>query len=161
MAFKLPAECLYQVIEYLEGNETSLGSCLLVDRLWCTVAVRILWRDIWNAYHCMDDLQPSQLHIPSSILGTLVACLPNESKTLLNENGISIPTPTPKSPLFHYISFIQTLSSYKIERVVEDGLTLIDQQINLSKVKCLILQELLKAFMNQISSLKILNYQFS
>ena len=137
MAFKLPAECLYQVIEYLEGNETSLGSCLLVDRLWCTVAVRILWRDIWNAYHCMDDLQPSQLHIPSSILGTLVACLPNESKTLLNENGISIPTPTPKSPLFHYISFIQILSLYKMKQVVEDGLTLM--RINTPKGMHLVL----------------------
>ena len=82
----------------------------------------------------------------------------NESKNLLNENGISIPTPTPKPPLFHYISFIKTLSLYKVERVVEDGLIKIDKQINTSKIRYLVLQELLKAFMNQISSLKVLNY---
>src|ERR1044071_615734 len=66
--------------------------------------------------------------------------------------------PLQKSPLFNYISFIQTLSFYRIERVIESALTLIDEQINTSNNQYLILKELSKAFMNQISSLKTLNY---
>ena len=48
MTFQLPIDCLNEIIEYLEKDEISLGSCLLVDRLWCKVAVRILWRNVWN-----------------------------------------------------------------------------------------------------------------
>ena len=93
------------------------------------------------------------------ILSTLIACLSNESKNLLYENGISIRIPTPKSPLFNYISFIKALSFYNIEYVV--GSALNSQQINTSKNKYLVIQELLKAFMIQISSLKSLNYNIS
>ncbi|RIA79394.1 hypothetical protein C1645_840783 [Glomus cerebriforme] len=35
------------------------------------------------------------------ILNIFVACLPNESKELLYKNGIIIPTPTSKPPLFN------------------------------------------------------------
>src|SRR5689334_22534373 len=100
MTFHLPIDCLNDIIEYLENDEMSLGSCLLVNRLWCKVAVRILWRNV------LDDMSYGA-HTSSSIISTLIACLPNESRDLLHKNGISIPIPTPKSPLFNYISFIK------------------------------------------------------
>src|ERR1044072_3692481 len=129
MSFQIPAECLNEIIEYLKEDKSSLRSCLLVDRFWCTVATRILWKNIWNVrYNIYGEYSEAyQMHEPSSILGTLIACLPNESKHLLDENGISIPTPTPKSPLFNYISFIQTLFLYQMERIVKDALTLFNQ----------------------------------
>ena len=74
----------------------------------------------------------------------------------MDEKGISIPIPTPKSPLFNYILFIQTLSFYEMERIVRDALILVNQHT--SNNEHLILQELLRAFMNQISSLKVLDY---
>src|ERR1044072_4917355 len=154
MTFQPPAECLNDIVEYLGKDIKSLRSCLLVDRFWCTVAIRILWKNIWNIW----DIQynRNQTHVLSSILSTLIAYLLNESKHLLDENGIFIPTPTPKSPLFHYNSFIQTLSFYEMERIVQDVLTLVNQHT--SNNEHLILQELLRAFMNQISSLKVLDY---
>src|SRR5688572_22411314 len=121
MSLQIPAECLNEIIEYLEDDKRSLRSCLLVDRFWCTVAIRILWKNIWNVRY-----DRNQMHVPSSILSTLIACLPNESRHLLDENGISIPTPTPKSPLFSYISFVHTLSFYRMERIVQDAPILVN-----------------------------------
>ena len=102
------ADCLNEIIEYLE-DEISLRSCLLVSRLWCKISVRILWRNILKAtptYAYSVSFQNHQEHAPLSIINTLMACLPNESKELLYENGISIPTPTQNPPLFNYTSFI-------------------------------------------------------
>src|ERR1044072_1728173 len=145
MTLRLNIDCLTEIIEYLEKDKFSLGSCLLVDRIWCNVAVRILWRNVW------DVNRECQTHASLSILSTLNACLPNESENLLNEK-----TPTPKLPLFNYVSFIQTLSLHKIEHVVEDALGLIEQYT--LNNKRLTLQELLKGFMNQVSSIKVLSY---
>jgi hypothetical protein len=155
MSFQLPVDCLNEIIEHLEKDIGSLRSCSLVDRSWCTIAIRILWRNIWDFdYH-------SKNHAPLSILSTLNACLPNESKNLLSKNEIFIPMPTPKSPLFNYISFIKTLSLYEIEHVVEKALVRINRQLNTSENNHLILQELFKAFMSQISSLKVLGCTYT
>ena len=81
MSCQVPAECLNEIIEYLKDDKSSLRSCLLVDRFWCTVAIRILWKDIWNTRY-----NRNQTYVASSILSTLIACLPNESKHLLGEN---------------------------------------------------------------------------
>jgi len=155
MAFQLPADCLKEIIEFLEKDKNSLRSCLLVNRLWCTVAVRILWRNVWNIQYSIH-YNPYRKHVPLLIISTIIACLPNESKNLLSINGIFIPTPTTNLPLFDYISFIKVLCFRQIERIVEDAL--INQKINTSNNKYLVLKELLKAFMNQIPSLKVLNY---
>lgn len=146
----MASDCLYEIFEhlkdeYLEGDVTSLHSCLLVNRLWCEVAVSILWRNIWSFKY--DS---------SKLVGILIACLPNKSKDLLHKNEIFIPTPTSKPPLFNYISFIKILPLFFIDRIVTN--TLKAQPIKASQdlyhSKCLIFQELLKAMMSQISSLK-------
>src|SRR5688572_8377587 len=100
MAFQLPADCLNEIFEQLEEYPTSLRSCLLVNRFWCKIAVGILWKNICNFPNNMyyGSIENASL----SILSTLIACLPDESKNLLYENGIFILTPTPKSPLFNY-----------------------------------------------------------
>ena len=85
---KLSFDCLNEIFEHLEKDKTTLHSCLLVNRLWCQVSVRILWASVWN-------------------YDTLIACLPNETKEILYKNDIIVPTPTSKPPLFNYISFIK------------------------------------------------------
>src|SRR6266542_1078779 len=143
MAFQLTVDCLYNIIEYLEEDKISLRSCLLVNRLWCRIAVEVLWRNVWNIQYYSN---PNRRHVPLSILSTLIACLPNESRNFLNTNEISIPTPTLNSQLFNYISFIRVLWFRQIEHIVKDAL--INQEINTSNNRNLILHELLKAFMN-------------
>src|SRR3989337_711262 len=135
MALRLPVDCLNEIFEHLEEYPTSLRSCLLVNKFWCKIAVRILWKNILN----FPNGTYSRPYVLLSILSTLIACLPNESKNLLYENGISILTPTPKSPLFNYIPFINALSFYNIEHVVE--VTLNKKHINTPTNKCSVIRE--------------------
>ena len=81
---RLSADCLNEIFEYLEDDKVTLRSCLLVNRLWCEVSVRILWRRIRN-------------------YNNLIACLPNESKDALSNNGIITSTSASKPPfIIHY-----------------------------------------------------------
>src|ERR1051325_4195029 len=117
---QLPADYIYGICEYLEDDHTTLRSCLLVNRLWCKVAVRILWRSVWN--YCTMNFR------------TLIACLPNESKEILLENGIVISTPTPKPPIFNYASFCKVLSIKQISCKIKELL----QQSSSSRRKIVI-----------------------
>src|SRR5437763_463601 len=98
----LPADCLNEVFENLDDDQITLHSCLLVNRLWCRISVRILWRDIWRFKHSFAFTYRTE--VASAILDTLISCLPNESKEFLNKNEIFISTPS-KPPLFNYAAF--------------------------------------------------------
>src|SRR5207247_649649 len=91
-------------------------------------------------------------------------CLSNESNEILYENGIIISTSTSKSPTFNYASFCKVLSINRVHYVIKK--ILINQQSissqNLNNNTHIVMQEICKMFMNQISSLKRLvffNYQ--
>ena len=107
---QLPADCLNEIFECLKEDKVTLHSCLLVNRLWCEVSVRILWTSVWN-------------------YKTLIACLPNESKEILHKNEIIALTPTLKSPLFNYIEFIKKL---EIDNIIENILK--NDQSNTSEI---------------------------
>src|SRR5437762_762 len=96
---QLLADCLNEIFEYLDDDEITLYSCLLVNRLWCKISVRILWRSIRN-------------------YNTLIACLPNESKEILYKNKIIFSTLTSKPPIFNYASFCKILSVRVVNRNV-------------------------------------------
>src|SRR5436190_1979671 len=125
---QLHTDCLYKIFEDLEDDKVTLRSCLLVNRLWCEVSVRILWREIRN-------------------YNTLIACLPNESKEILSKNGII--TSTLAAPTFNYASFCKILSVFHVHN--EIGKFLKNQQQNLRDT---VTREIYKMLMNQISSLK-------
>src|SRR5204863_130836 len=99
-------------------------------------------RNIWsfNKLH--------SLKVALSIIRTLIACLPNESKELLRKNKIFLPTPTSKPPLFNYAAFCKVLSICEISRIV--ALTLKDKN-------CLVINEVIKMFTN----LKKLIYSYN
>ncbi|EXX55220.1 uncharacterized protein OCT59_028734 [Rhizophagus irregularis] len=152
MPRQLLADCLKDIFEYLYDDKNTLYSCLLVNHLCCEIAVRILWRDVRKFYDYNDTP-----HIPISIIYTLIACLPKESEEILHKNGINITIPIQKPPLFNYASFCKVISIYRINDMLK--YTLEKQQSNISKdLQNLILQEILKMLMNQISSLKALKY---
>ena len=140
---QLPADCVNEILEYLEHDKVSLRSCLLVNHIWCEIAVRILWRDTWN-YNISN-------------FRTLIACLPKESQEILCENGINISTPTSKPPMFNYASFCKVLSTYHVNFKIRQLLSSVLLQ-NLNDGKNIIVQEIYKLFMSQISSLKELHY---
>src|SRR5436305_1382436 len=141
---QLSFDCLNEIFEFLENKNKTLRSCLLVNRLWCEVAVRILWKHVHNYLN----------------FRTLIACLPNESKEILHKNGITILTPTSKPPMFNYASFCKVLSinqvNYLIRKLLESQQSIPSEYIN-GRVN-IVEHELHKLFINQISSLKELNF---
>src|SRR5437868_5089939 len=138
MPCQLNADCLDKIFEFLEKDRATLYSCLLVNRLWCEVSVRILWRDIWR-YTNTERL--------SKIGLTILTCLPKSSKKYLNENGISILPSTLKPPIFNYITFCKAISIDKIGKIVF-------QTSSTKATNLFIIKEVIKMFMNQILSLK-------
>src|SRR5436305_14518598 len=120
MSCQLLADCLNVVFEILEEDRVTLHSCLLVNRLWCEVSVRILWRNIWNFQYSVASKH--RLKVASSIFSTLIACLPKESKELLHKNEIFISTPTSKPPLFNYAALCKVLSIGEIIKIIDDVL---------------------------------------
>jgi hypothetical protein len=159
MPCQLPTDCLYEIFEYLEEDKITLRSCLLVNRLWCEIAVKILWRNVWSFQYSIH-YNPYRTHVPLAIISTLISCLPDESKNLLYKNGIFISTPTWKPSLFNYASFCKVLSIYEIDKMIQHVLE--NQRFitsrSLSYNKYLLSQEILKMFMNEITSLKSLDY---
>src|ERR1043165_7573789 len=113
MAYYLPIDCLDEIFENLE-DRADLRSCLLVDRTWCQVSVRILWKNIQN-YH------------------TLIACLSDESKEILCENEITITTPTSRPPLFNYVAFVKNLSTYDIAEKTLEIQPIVSQNLDINK----------------------------
>src|SRR5688572_33045851 len=65
-------DCLNEIIEYLEGDEISLRSCLLVSRLWCKISVRILWRNVLKATPIYAYSVSYPKHKQLSIISTLI-----------------------------------------------------------------------------------------
>src|SRR6266542_2653090 len=114
MPRQLPADCLNEIFEYLEKDKVALHSCLLVNRLWCEVSVRILWRNIW----IVNPLSYNRLKIETSIINTLIASLPNESKKNLHKKGILNSAQIPNTSLFDYASFCRVLSINEIGRMI-------------------------------------------
>ncbi|GBC07732.1 hypothetical protein RclHR1_07660008 [Rhizophagus clarus] len=139
---QLPADCLDNILENLDDDRYTLHSCVLVNHLWCEISVRIFWRNGYN-YNISN-------------FKTLVFCLPNESKEILSKNGITIVTPTTKFPTFNYASFCKLFSVNRVQRKIETLLSneqTISPQI-LEDNTNIVVQEICKMFMNQISSLK-------
>ncbi|EXX72860.1 uncharacterized protein OCT59_009643 [Rhizophagus irregularis] len=139
---QLLADCINDILGYLDRDKITLRSCLLVNRLWCNISVKILWSNVWN--------------YDSSNYSTLIACLPDESKEILNINGIIISPPTSKPPMFNYASFCKVLSDYHIKCGIERLLknkSISPKDLTVKTVA----QEIYKLLMNQISSLKTLH----
>src|SRR5579862_2965142 len=97
---QLTADCLDEIFEYLENDNVTLYSCILVNRLWFEISVRILWRNTFN--------------YRTSNFKTLISCLPNESKEILFNKGIITTALTSKPPLFNYAEFCKVLSINKV-----------------------------------------------
>ncbi|GES75657.1 hypothetical protein GLOIN_2v1669543 [Rhizophagus clarus] len=104
-------------------------------------------RNIWKFKTFENNI------VASSILSTLISCSPNESKELIYKNKVFILTPTSKLPLFNYVAFCKVLSINFINETVCNVL-----KDELLSRKCLVTEEIIKMFANQIYPLNNLFY---
>ncbi|PKY18153.1 hypothetical protein RhiirB3_430903 [Rhizophagus irregularis] len=95
-------ELTYEVIKYLQNDYSTLHSCVLVNRLWCRLAIPLLWENPFS--------------IPTENYNFIEIYLHNlngELKTKFNEHEIN-ENLLPSNTLFNYPSFIKYLDLLKI-----------------------------------------------
>ncbi|PKK61293.1 hypothetical protein RhiirC2_792015 [Rhizophagus irregularis] len=131
MTCQLPYDCLNDILEYLNDDNIKI---------------------LYILFYFYDKSR----NISTSIITTLIGCLPKESKKLLIKDGVNITIMVRKPPLFNYASFCKSISICKINKMIQYLLE--NQQ---STVLEILSQEILKMFMNQISSLKVLDFKHS
>ncbi|CAG8478311.1 7050_t:CDS:1 [Funneliformis mosseae] len=142
MPCDLPVDCLKEIFEYLKDKDLHLY--LQVNQLWYATSVRILWRKIQN-------------------FNTLLICLPNNSKTILSENGDIISDLTSKPSLFYYTTFIKSLqiddicNSIKRSNKLHLPINNLESFEKYQQTMVIIIQEISYMLMNQ-TSLKHLDF---
>src|SRR5947207_14488274 len=96
-------ELLNEIMLYFRNDFKTLHSCVLVNRLWCRLAIPLLWED------------PFSINFPKNrnFIEIYLHYLNDDSKTKLNEYGISNDL-FPPNTLFNYPSFIQCLDMCEI-----------------------------------------------
>ena len=127
-------ELTNKLIQYFRGDTPTLHSCILVNRLWCRLAIPFLWEDPFS--------NPIKNH---HFIEIYLHFLNDDDKAKLTEHGIDINFLS-SNPLFNYPSFIKCLDTYKGFIFIENWILrsfrscflnlLIDLPKTLSKLSC-------------------------
>ncbi|PKY59776.1 hypothetical protein RhiirA4_482799 [Rhizophagus irregularis] len=141
------------------------------DSLHC-IRIRELSRPIQNRSWSIKSNFPQEDYdsygfksrVSLSIISTLITFLPKESKDLLQKEEFFIInlTQTRKPSLFNYPSFIKVITIRGIKRMIRNFPfdTKDFDSLHCIRMRRCILQELLKMLMNQVTSLKTLDYYY-
>ncbi|GES79352.1 hypothetical protein GLOIN_2v1776857 [Rhizophagus clarus] len=101
-------EIINEIIQYFQNDFSTLHSCVLVNRLWCRLAIPLLWENPFSLKY------PKNYHYIEVYLHNIN----EDDKTQLNEYGINNDL-FPSNTLFNYTSFIHHLDTYKISNSIE------------------------------------------
>ncbi|PKK61115.1 hypothetical protein RhiirC2_792299 [Rhizophagus irregularis] len=95
-------ELLNEIIQYFRNDFLTLHSCILVNRLWCRLAIPLLWEDPFSN-------PTANYHFIRNFLYNLN----DNDKTKLIEYEINIDL-IPSNTLFNYPNYIKCLNTWKI-----------------------------------------------
>ncbi|EXX69366.1 uncharacterized protein OCT59_007910 [Rhizophagus irregularis] len=101
-------EVTHEVIKYLQNDHLTLHSCILVNRLWCRLAISLLWEN------------PFSIHTGNyNFIEIYLRNLNGDFKKKLdsykvNDNSLTLNT------LFNYIKFLKYLNTYDVLFSVEE-----------------------------------------
>ncbi|EXX62578.1 hypothetical protein GLOIN_2v1767282 [Rhizophagus irregularis DAOM 181602=DAOM 197198] len=105
-----------EIMQYLRKDLSTLYSCIFVNRLWCRLAIPLLWEDPF--------LIPNQHY---RCIGAYLSFLNEDSKAKFNEYGIDDKLLL-SNTLFNYPSFIKYFDTYRVCRSASKWVvTLIDE----------------------------------
>jgi hypothetical protein len=140
-------EITNEIIQYCWNDFSTLHSCILVNRLWCRLAIPLLWED------------PFSMKLPKNYryIEVYLNDLDEDDKTKLNNYLILSPLNT----LFNYPSFFKRLSTHKLFYSIKKWAEIInlpEQHYTFSK---LIFQLLFKIFIKNDVNLHTFEIEFS
>jgi hypothetical protein len=97
-------ELTNEIIEYFRNDYKTLHSCILVSRLWCRLAIPLLWEDPFSI--------PTENY---NFIGIYLRYLNEDDKIKLNRYGNNDLIPSNMlSTLFNYPSYIKCLNTWKL-----------------------------------------------
>ncbi|EXX78139.1 hypothetical protein GLOIN_2v1772546 [Rhizophagus irregularis DAOM 181602=DAOM 197198] len=110
-------ELLNEVIQYFHYDYKTLHSCILVNRLWCRLAIPLLWED------------PFSIKFPKNhrFIEIYLHNLSDDDKTKLNEYIIHNDI-FPSNTLFNYPKFIQCLDTRNVYNSIEIWASTIEEK---------------------------------
>ncbi|PKK67654.1 hypothetical protein RhiirC2_852007 [Rhizophagus irregularis] len=145
-------ELTNEIIQYFRKDSSTLYSCILVNRLWCRLAIPILWEDPFSIptqhYHCIK---------------TYLCFLNEDDKAKFNEYGIN-DNLFVSNTLFNYPSFIKYLDASTIYNSIQNWIiTLVDKCNHKlrNKLGNLVYRSLLELFIENEGYLYFLNVVLS
>ncbi|PKY23810.1 hypothetical protein RhiirB3_438135 [Rhizophagus irregularis] len=106
-------ELLNDIIQYLQDDYRTLHSCILINKLWCRLAIPFLWKNPFSIKYpknyCYIDVYLHNLN--------------EDDKTKLNEYGIKISVFS-SNTLFNYSSFFKCLKTCDFKSSIEDWMSI-------------------------------------
>ncbi|PKY19803.1 hypothetical protein RhiirB3_432957 [Rhizophagus irregularis] len=102
-------ELVYEIIQYFHNDYKTLSSCILVNRLWCRLAIPLLWEDPFSTFtkNC-------------NFIEIYLQYLDDKDKEKLKDYGIKINNSfNLNTLLFNYPNFIKNLNTCKIVYSIE------------------------------------------
>ncbi|GBC06534.1 hypothetical protein RclHR1_00690024 [Rhizophagus clarus] len=111
-------EIMSKILQYFQNDYSTLHSCILVNRLWCRLAIPLLWEDPFSLIY------PKNYRYIEVYLNNL-----NENeRTQLNKYGI-INGLFPLNTLFNYTIFIHRLDTHIIRKSIKKWVATVDTSI--------------------------------
>src|SRR5215213_2899780 len=102
----LPLEIFIEIFKYIEGDNKTLYSCVLVNKKWHNINIPTLWRNPF---------------ISKNSVKILINCLLVEDKNFLVENDIVLKDfeLLEKPPLYNYAKFTTELDFYDFNECLQ------------------------------------------
>ncbi|EXX60475.1 uncharacterized protein OCT59_000512 [Rhizophagus irregularis] len=109
-------ELLSEIIQYFRNDFSTLHSCILVNRLWCRLAIPLLWENPFSIIPNKNYFSIEYHKI--RFIETYLVMLNDNDKIKLYEFGIN--NPLHSNILFNYSSFIQYLDTRLVGDCIEN-----------------------------------------
>ncbi|CAG8565141.1 11767_t:CDS:1 [Ambispora leptoticha] len=149
-ATKLPQDCLRQILAECHANDDLLYNYLFVNWSWCECVIPLLWQYPFER----KDGTVFREERSFQFIRTLITCLPQDSKELLQESGIPLPPNDANIKTFDYPAFIQKLEPQRMRWATQEWIdrsiltssspTTINENTQLDRKNFILLQEILK-----------------
>jgi hypothetical protein len=102
----LPADCIYEIIQYVAHDMKTLHSCIALNQTFCQISIRLLWR---NPFKYVQDETKRSL-----IFQTYFSCLDDKEKEQITSFLKKSVSYFPK-PFINYPSFLQEFEINNIQ----------------------------------------------
>ncbi|RGB24955.1 hypothetical protein C1646_772406 [Rhizophagus diaphanus] len=132
-------ELICEIIQYFRNDFSTLYSCILVNKLWCRLAIPLLWEDPFSIH--VQNFQFIEIYLCNLNEDDRI----NEYANILADMEIIVNF---SNTLFNYPSFIKRLNTHKVACFIENWL--MDDHLEIST---LIYRSLIKMFIENEGNL--------